>query len=310
LSEQMKEPGSIDIVKTRDTREISKLSFNYISKNAGSLLLPIVSISIPLAVISQISAIAISENYNAFNRLISLKKGLSPRSFLVIIVLFLVYIIGLSLHNYFINTCLIKSERKAKNEEPLVGESLVDQFKMHFLNFIILFAIFYLISNISQYFYTQFITDLEPDIFGGMIGYVWHLCVSKLPWFILLPPVFFFCFSASYLSLRDGIGSSDALTKIWSLVKTKPQKLWFNSIKVSGIYFGLILALKVFLWYLSVLGGFFEHYSPAFYHTLTILEIVFTLIALIHLHVSMLLLYGSFEDEEHGNFIKHKVETL
>ncbi|MDZ4665237.1 MAG: hypothetical protein SGJ15_10200 [Bacteroidota bacterium] len=306
----MKGAIGIDIMKTRDTREISKLSFDYISKNGAAIILPVVSIAIPLIIVSYLSAVAVGETYNPFNKLVSLKKSLSPRSYLIVIALFLFYIIGLSLYNYFINNCLLKGERKAKNEESLSEGSFIDIFKMYLLNFTILFAIYYFVSNVSEYLYFQFMSDFEPGAVSGVIGYIWLLLLNKLPWLIIMPPVFFFCFSASYISHRDNIGSSDALTKIWSLVKAKSQKLWLNSIKVSGIYFGLILVLKIFIWYAGGIGSLFDHLTITFYNILTTFELIFTLTAMMHLHVSMVLLYGSFEDEEHGHFIKRKVDAL
>jgi hypothetical protein len=283
----------IDINKKRSIQEISTESINFISKNSKQLVVPIISIAIPVIFLSQLSASAITNNYNVFNRLIALKRSFPPKTFMLVILLFAVYLAGFAFYNYLINRRL-NGETDPYKLQTKNGIPLSVRISRYCFNFIILFTGFYVFSNLLEHFYFLYTSDLEPAHSGGFANYILRMCYNKLPWVIIMPPVFFFCFAASFVSYKNSIGASEALVEIWKTVKGDPQKLWIHSILISGIYFFMMLIVKIIIWVGGGFMGFFDAYSMVSYYVFTGIELIYALLLLVHMNVSMVLLFGSF----------------
>lgn len=271
--------------------------------------MPIITKAIPIVIISGIGANILSDNYDPFNNLVDLKQSLPSKNFMLLIILFISFIVGLGYYNFLINKSLTKGNTSDTNEEPSTKFS--EAWRTYAVNFVILYIVYYIMNNASWYLYEFIVGDATMGSASGILEFIWLTVINQIPLIAIMPIVFFFCFAASFISFRDNIGASEALAKIWETIKEKPLTAWYHSFILAGLCYLFLLITKIFLIYgVTLLNSSNTGSSIAFYYILTAIKMFMCYFFFIHTHISMVLLYGSFEDEKNGHFVKEMIDKL
>lgn len=285
------------IQKSRTLGTLLKDTFQFLDREALTLFQAMALYSFLLMFLAMLSAYLFLDTTARFENLFYLENGGSKLRLIIIVLSSIACVVSFCALTLVINVFLLL--RQQHPDEPAsrifteLKVSFPVQLKNYALNFLIIYLIYQLLSFGLNYlervsFFSDY-GDLDFSPFNSELNWL----VSHLATLVLTPLLAYFCFSSLFLSLRDNIGSSDALKNIYELSKNKLPKLWLYSLSFVFIaFFGE--------WALHFRSGLYMDLLPynfhVFFAVITLKKLI-SFLLLVVLQVGSILLFGSVEED-------------
>lgn len=267
----------------------------YLNSDSNLLFKPLWLYSFSLLIICYISAPLFFNASPRIENVFYLKNHVSKPVYIFVVFNSLLLGTSLLMLTWVVNRIvLLRNENKS---EP--GRILHSVFKKSFrtglnayiLNFLILYLVYTAVSYLNTYLgkVIVFGDNQVFDVYPLNVEMNW-ISAYLLP-AILFPPLFYFGFSALYMSVRDEIGVSEALKKVYELSSGKMRTILLQSIVVLAIAFLAEELIKEVTYFIT---GFLSRMNITFFTIITIKKLLsFCILAL--LQVSAILLFVNVE---------------
>ncbi|MBL7934130.1 MAG: hypothetical protein JNL60_19655 [Bacteroidia bacterium] len=250
--------------------------------------------SFPLLLICYLSAPFFFNASPRVENIFYLKNHVSKHVYLLVVLNSLLLVLSLLMLTWVVNrTVLLRNEHKS---EP--GRILYSVFKKSFgaglntyiLNFLILYLVYTAINYLNSYLGKMIALEDTQTLSVYARNETNWISAYLLP-LIFFPPLFYFGFSALYVSVRDEIGISDALKKIYELTSGKMGTIYLQSVVILLIaFFVQLLTNEIFYFGFS----FIPNMNIIFFIVVAIKELLsFCILAL--LQVAAILLFRNVE---------------
>jgi hypothetical protein len=290
------EPQTFHIKKNRTLLELFKEPFHLIIFHLPSLTEALSLYTLPLVFISLWISHLIANPIAFLHNISHYKDSVSKTEFIFLIVGLITYVGSFYTASFIINRyMLFKDERSNETGKTFLVElkkNFFSQIKGYFFNFLIIYILYYILNFSMLYVDKLFLFneygDFGLDSFNSILN--WPL--QHITLIILLPLLMYFSFAALFVSVKENIGSSDALVKIYTLSKNNLLNIWLYSA-------ALLLLIGLCEWALNYqinsLIGYFPFNLKLFFFFILIKKILaFTL--LVFLQIATVLLFGHTEN--------------
>lgn len=203
-------------------------------KNSGLLFRTLAIYALPIIAFSFFANYFFLNTGTQIENLYYLKGYISNNDYVFLLFNTLVFVAGLCIMTMVTNVLIhLTDKAEGQTREHLVADlkkELANHFKTYALNFLIIFIFYYVLKLCTGFlgsfypFNSEDGLDLEP--FNDQMNIVFQIVVTLL----IMPLVFYFGFSALYVSLKENIGASDALQKVHEVSIPHLKRIWGFSI--------------------------------------------------------------------------------
>lgn len=300
------------IQKTRTGKEIFSVSLQFMSSNAKNLVIGAGIFALPLILTGILVAYLITDSLRSFSNILFFKRSLDKNYFVLFLIAYLVYILGIGLLNLGVNKILLRAPREENEENDFLSdfkEELPEDLKNFALSFVIVYTLYMAASEAINYLpldanASGYALDIQ-SYFGSLLGSL----LLYSPVIIVLSACFYFSFTTLFFCFRDKLGVTEALAKVWHYTSLNPVKAMTTS-------FVLLLACflinNIFLLFMHQIEYwmYLQGISPRFLFITYCTKTIVLCALAIYFNISTVFLIGSLEDEADGLYIKSKIENI
>lgn len=296
MSEE-KIPYSFTIHKSRTLANLLKDTFQFLVSEMSLFMQALAMYSFSLLLLALLTSYLFVGNIVRFESIIYLKDSVSKPGLVIVLFSSLVLAASFCTLTLVVNrVLLLRQEQQEETHRKLFSDlrtDFMEQLKAYALNFIIIFLLYEVaFVGLNYVERSSFFMDYT-DINGGPFHSTLNWLIVHSASLIVMPLLMYFAFSSLFVSIRDSMGSSDAVKKIYLLSKDKLIRVWLYSL--------VFLLIGYFIdW---VLGYFLEFYMRILLYNYNLLFVLVAfkkmaaLLILVLLQIASVLLFGSQEKD-------------
>ncbi len=299
------------ITKTRNTMGVLKSAMAYVSNHAATLFFGIGILALPFILFSISASISLTDSINSFDRILYYKEKLDKNAFILFILTFLIYAIGLAIYNLAINKHLVLTDvaddPKEKASIANLRKGFTGELKHSAGNFSIFFIGYFIVRQFLFYIFSL-LDNYQPGYdtnSDAIIFYYLEQIFKYVPILIIVPLSFYMLFASLFICYRDNTDTTIAVKKVWEITRTKLKKTWLTTSFILVIALFLFSGLDRVFYFISIFS-----YSTHLYFALYILKTALSFIIIAYLQIANVVLFGSLEDEKEGIYLKRKIDEI